>query len=95
MGKCVIYVRDGLNISAHEQWNECARHAKRYNLSIAHKIFDARGDRFQEAVNKAVFTDEINNLIVYNRKAISPDLEEVLFWQIYLTRFGVTLHFIN
>lgn len=95
MEKCVIYVRDGLQISSREQWNECARHAKRYNLSIAYKIFDARGDRFQEAVNKAVFTDDINNLIVYNRKAISSDMEEVLFHQIYLNHFGVTLHFIN
>ena len=95
MDKCVIYVRDGLQISSREQWNECARYAKRYNLSIEHKIFDIRGDRFQEAVDKTVFTNDIDNLIVYNRKAMSNDMDEVLFNQIYLNHFGAKLHIVN
>lgn len=93
--KAVVYVRENASPDKYTQFNECARYASRYGLSIEYKMFDSRGDRLQEAINKAVFTDDIKHFIVYSRKAMSDDIEEVLFHQIYMLHLGVDVHFVE
>ena len=93
--KAVVYVRENATPDIYTQFNECARYASRYGLSIEYKVFDSRGDRLQEAINKAVFTDDIKHFIVYSRKTMSDDMEDALFHQIYLTHLGVEVHFID
>lgn len=95
MQKCVIYVRENTQPDIYTQFNECARYASRYGISIEYKVFDSRGDRLQEAINKAVFTDHITDFIVYSRKTMCDDMEEMLFHHIYITHFGVNVHFID
>ena len=93
--KAVIYVRENASPNIYTQFNECARYASRYGLSIEYKVFDSRGDRLQEAINKAVFTDDIKHFIVYSRKTMSDSMEDVLFHHIYMVHFGVDVHFVE
>ena len=88
--ECVIYVRHGVDTSIYEQWNVCARYAARYGYSIKHKVWDIRGDRFQEAIDKALFDDNVESVIVYNNRCIG-DFETSLFYKIYLGKFGKNL----
>lgn len=93
--KAVIYVRENTQPDIYQQFNECARYASKNGYSIAHKVFDIRGDGLQEAINKAVFTDDIKHFIVYSRKTMCDDMEDTLFFHIYMVHFGVDVHFVN
>ena len=93
--KSVIYVRENASPDIYTQFNECARYASRHGLSITNKVFDITGDKLQEAINKAVFTDSIQHFIVYSRKTMCNSMDDTLFFQIYMTHFGVTVHFVE
>lgn len=87
---CVIYVRLRADVSIYDQWNECARYASRFGYSIKHKIWDIRGDRLHEAIDKAVFQDDVYAVIVYDNRIVG-DFETSLFYKIYLDKFGKKL----
>lgn len=87
---CIIYVCDNSDIPIYQQFNEAAQHAKRYGYSIKSKVLDFTGSEFYKAVDKVVFDNEVNSLIVYNQKSIG-DYETALFYRIYLEKFGKKL----
>ena len=91
---CVIYVCDNIEISIYEQWNRCAQYAKHYGYSIADKVLDFEGGRFYQAVDKAIFNDDIDCVIVYHKSCIG-NFEDVLFFRIYLNEFNKKLIFCN
>ena len=51
---CILYMPNDAKVSVFEQHNICNEKAKRYGYSVEHRIFDIRGDRFTEAINKAI-----------------------------------------
>ena len=91
---CIIYVCDNSDISIYQKFNDCARLAKRRGYSIKSKVLDFSNSEFYKAVDKVVFDDEVSSLIVYDRKSIG-DYETVLFYQIYLDKFGKKLIICN
>lgn len=91
---CIIYVSDNSDISIYQQFNEVAQYTKRYGYSIKSRVLDFSGKEFYKAVDKVVFDDEVSSLIVYDRKSIG-DNETVLFYQIYLDKFGKKLIICN
>lgn len=88
---CIIYAKNANNITVFEQHNVCAEKAKRYGYSVAHRIFDIRGDRFTEAINKVTAHQEIEALIIYDKWIIFKDYDEFLFYYIYLRKLGKKL----
>ena len=90
----VIYVCDNIEIPIYEQWNRCAQYAKRYGYSIADKVLDFEGGHFYQAVDKAIFNNDIDCVIVYHKSCIG-NFEDVLFFRIYLNEFGKKLIFCN
>lgn len=88
--QCIIYVRDNLDISIYDQFNECARLAKRYAYSVKSKTLDFTGNEFYKAIDMAVFDKEVDALIVYKADNIG-DHETALFYRIYLEKFGKKL----
>ena len=88
--QCTIYTSDNSDISVYEQFNECARYAKRYGYSIKHKVLDFNGSKLHEAIDKVVFDNEVDCLIVYNKSCIG-DYETALFYRIYLNKLGKKL----
>jgi len=91
---CVIYVCDNLDISIYEQWNNCNRHCKYFGISIADKVLDFEGGNFYQAVDKAVFNDDIDGVVTYSPACIG-DFQDNLFFRIYLNEFGKKLIFSN
>lgn len=83
-----------MEVSIYEQWNKCSQYAKRFGYSIADKVLDFDGSRFHEAVDKAVFNDDIGCMIVYDSKCIG-NFEDNLFYRIYLNKFNKKLLFCN
>ena len=92
--QAVIYVCDNIEIPIYEQWNRCAQYAKRYGYSISDKVLDFEGGHFYQAVDKAIFNDDIDCVIVYHKNCIG-NFEDVLFFRIYLNEFGKKLIFSN
>lgn len=86
----VIYVRDDVDMSIFEQYNQCANYAKRNGFSIKDKVLDFDGKNFYQAVDKAVFNDDIDCVIVY-RKSYIGDFSDYLFFKIYLEKFNKQL----
>lgn len=91
---CVIYVCDNIDISIYEQWNSCSQYCKRYGISISDKVLDFEGGNFYQAVDKAVFNDDIDNVVTYNQTCIGG-FEDNIFFRIYLTKFDKKLIFSN
>lgn len=91
---CIIYVCDNSDISIYQKFNDCARLAKRRGYSLKSKVLDFTGSEFYKAVDKVVFDDDVSSLIVYDRKSIG-DNDAVLFYQIYLDKFGKKLLICN
>lgn len=91
---CIIYVCDNSDISIYQKFNECARFAKRYGYSIKSQVLDFSNNEFYKAVDKVVFGNEINALLVYNLESIG-DFETALFYRIYLEKFGKKLIYCN
>lgn len=90
----VIYVCDNIEISIYDQWNRCSQYAKRYGYSISDKVLDFEGGLFYQAVDKAIFNNDIDCVIVYHKSCIG-NFEDVLFFRIYLNEFGKKLIFCN
>ena len=90
----IIYVCDNSETSIYSKYNDCARFAKHYGYSIYSKVLDFTGSEFYKAVDKVTFNDDVSCLIVYDRKSIG-DNETVLFYQIYLDKFGKKLIICN
>lgn len=91
---CIIYVSDNSETSIYEKFNDCARFAKHYGYSIYSKVLDFSNNEFYKAVDKVTFNDNVSCLIVYDRKSIG-DNETVLFYRIYLDKFGKKLIICN
>lgn len=87
---CVIYVRDNADISIYAQFNEVARYAKRYGYSIKERVLDFDGSRFYKTIDKVIFDNEVDCLLVYNMKSVG-DHETYIFYNIYCGRFGKKL----
>lgn len=92
--QAVIYVCDNIEIPIYEQWNRCAQYTKRYGYSISDKVLDFEGGHFYQAVDKTIFNDNIDCVIVYHKSCIG-NFEDVLFFRIYLNEFGKKLIFCN
>ena len=87
----VIYVVNNTDISIFHQHNVCAEYAKKYGISVSYRVFDIRGNRFQEAINKVIADENNTALIVYNRDVAFNDFEEYLFYKIYLEKLNKKL----
>ena len=92
--QCIIYVRDDVDISLYAQFNKCAEYAKRHGYSIAGKVLDFEGKNFYQAVDKAVFNDDVDCVMVY-RKSCIGNHEDNLFFRIYLNKFNKKLIYCN
>ena len=88
---CILYMPNDAKVSVFEQHNICNEKAKRYGYSVEHRIFDIRGDRFTEAINKAIASQEIEALIIYDKWIVFSDYDEFLFYYIYLRKLGKKL----
>lgn len=88
---CILYMSNNTKISIFEQHNVCNEKAKRYGYSIERRIFDIRGDRFTEAINKVIASKEIEALIIYDKWVVFKDYDEFLFYYIYLRKLGKKL----
>lgn len=87
---CVIYVCDNIDISIFDQWNSCSQYCNRCGISIADKVLDFEGGNFYQAVDKAVFNDDIDSVVIYNQTCIG-DFQDNIFFRIYLNKFDKQL----
>ena len=88
--KVIIYVCDNTEVPIYEQFNLCSRYCKHYGYSIADKVFDFEGGHFYQAVDKAIFNDDIDCVVVFNNNCIG-NFEDNIFFRIYLKEFGKKL----
>lgn len=88
--QCIVYVKDNSDISIYQKFNECARVASRYGYSIKGRMLDFSGKEFYKTIDKVVFDNEVNALIVYNLDSVG-DYETILFYRIYLEKLGKKL----
>ena len=93
--KAIVYVKDDIEPSINSQFNRCSRYAAKNNLVIDYTFFDIGGNRFQDALDKAIDSDDTKHIIIYNRKTISTDPKEVLFYHFYFMHFGLEVHFVS
>ena len=91
MNKCVIYTRNNLKVPISEQFRVCRKFAHQQGFKIAYHIDDVNGDRFHEAVNFVIGNKNITSLIIYNKVAAFDDMDEFLFFCIYMVKLNKQL----
>lgn len=87
---CVIYVCNNIETPIYEQFNLCSQYCKHYGYSISDKVLDFEGGHFYQAVDKVIFNDNIDCVVVFSKSCIG-DFDDLLFYRIYLNEFGKKL----
>lgn len=88
--KAIIYVCDNTEVPIYEQFNLCGIYCKRHGYIISDKVFDFEGGHFYQAVDKAIFNDDIYGVVVFSNDCIG-NFEDNIFFRIYLNKFGKKL----